>query len=177
MAFYSWDQPARLFATGEVAFAVGGSYEKPRIQQLAGWDEKAFEQHVGYMPIPAPPGGHPATVAGGMAFVVFRQSGNPRLAFEVIKRVASPEIMRAFCVHSGRCPTRMSVVRSLDPKTDRFSREIAELLHNARARYGIAEYSKVSEQFQLMVEDAITQRLTPRQAVERASEIIRILVS
>jgi len=177
VAFYSWDQPARLFAAGEVAFAVGGSYEKPRIQQLAGWDEEAFERHVGYMPIPAPPGGHPATVAGGMAFVVFRQSTHPRLAFEVIKRIASPEIMRAFCVHSGRCPTRMSVVRSLDPKTDRFSREIAELLHNARARYGIAEYSKVSEQFQLMVEDAITQRLTPRQAVERAREIIRILVS
>jgi len=177
VAFYSWDQPATLFAAGEVAFAVGGSYEKPRIQQLAGWDEEAFEEHVGYMPIPAPPGGQPATVAGGMAFVVFRQSPAPHLAFEVIKRVASPEIMRAFCVHSGRCPTRMSVVRSLDPKEDRFSREIAELLHNARARYGIAEYSKVSEQFQLMVEDAVTQRLTARQAVERANEIIRILVA
>jgi len=177
VAFYSWDQPARLFASSEVAFAVGGSYEKPRIQQLAGWDEEEFERHVGYMPIPAPPDGHPATVAGGMAFVVFRQSRHPRFAFEIVKRVASPEIMRAFCVRSGRCPTRKSVVRSLDPRSDRFSREIAELLHNARARYGIAEYSKVSEQFQRMVEDAITQRLTPRQAVERAREIIRILVS
>ena len=176
-AYYSWDQPARLFAAGEVAFAVGGSYEKQRIQQLAGWDEKAFEQHVGLMPIPAPPHGHPATVAGGMAFVVFRQSEHPRLAFEVIKRVASPDIMRAFCAGSGRCPTRMSVVRSLDPATDRFSREVARLLHSARPRHGIAEYSKVSEQFQLMVEDAITQRLTARQAVERAREIIRILVS
>lgn len=177
VAFYSWDQPARLFATGEVAFAVGGSYEKRRIQRLAGWDEEAFAQRVGCIPIPAPDGGHPATVAGGMAFVIFRQSANPRLALDVIQRVASPEIMRAFCVRSGRCPTRMSVARSLDHEGDRFSREIAELLHNARARYGIAEYSKVSEQFQLMVEDAITRRLTPRQAVARASEIIRILVA
>jgi hypothetical protein len=71
----------------------------------------------------------------------------------------------------------MSVVRSLDPQRDRFSREIAELLHNARTRHGIAEYSKVSEQFQLMVEDSITERLTVRQAVDRAREIIRILVS
>ena len=176
-AYYSWDQPARLFAGGDVAFAIGGSYEKQRIQQWAGWDEAAFERHVGLMPIPAPPHGHPATVAGGMAFVVFRQSEHPLLAFEVIKRVASPDIMRAFCAGSGRCPTRMSVVRSLDPTMDRFSREIARLLGNARPRHGIAEYSKVSEQFQLMVEDAITQHLSARQAVERAREIVRILVS
>jgi multiple sugar transport system substrate-binding protein len=177
VAFYSWDQPARLFAAGKAAFAVGGSYERPRIRQLAGWDEEAFDRHVGHMPIPAPAGGSPAAAAGGMAFVVFRQSRNARLSFEIIKRVGSPEIMRDLCAHSGRCPTRMSVVRSLDPQRDRFSREIADLLHNARARHGIAEYSKVSEQFQLMVEDSITQRLTPQEAVERAREIIRILVS
>lgn len=174
--FFSWDRPARLFAAGETAFAVGGSYEKPRIQELAGWDEAAFEQHVGYMPVPPPPGGHPAAVVGGMAFVVFQQSGNPQLAFEIVKRVASPKLMRAFCAHSGRCPTRVSVAQSLDQTTDRFSKEIAELLHTARPRCGIAEYSKVSEQFQLMVEDAITERLSPTQAVRRASEIIRILL-
>jgi len=177
VAFYSWDQPARLFGRGEVAFAVGGSYEKKRIQQVAGWDEEAFGDRVGCIPIPPPPRGTAATVAGGMAFVVFRQSQQPRLAFEVIKRVASPDIMRSFCAGSGRCPTRISVTRALDPVADRFSREVAEFLHNARPRHGIAEYSKVSEQFQLMAENAITKRLTPKQAVDRAREIIRILVS
>ena len=176
-AFYSWDQPAQLFARGDVAFAVGGSYEKQRIQQIAGWGEEEFRRRVGFIPIPAPPNGRAATVAGGMAFVVFRQSGNPMLAFEVVKRVASPEIMRAFCAKSGRCPTRMSVVRSLDDESDRFAREVAELLHNARPRHGIAQYSKVSEQFQLMVEDAITQRLSPEEALDRARGIIQILVA
>ena len=176
-AFYSWDQPARLFAEGKVAFAVGGSYEKARIQRIAGWSDGEFERRVGLMTIPSPPGGRRATVAGGMAFVVFRQSARPQLAFEIVKRTASPDIMRTFCEGSGRCPTRRSVARSLDPRTDPFSAAVAELLDHARSRHGIAEYSKVSEQFQLMVENAITQRLTPQQAMERAREIIRILVS
>jgi len=177
VAYFPWDQPAKMFAEGQVPFAVGGSYEKPLIQQLAGWDEETFEQRVGYMPIPAPAGSTPTTLTGGMAFVVFRQSLHPRQAFEVVKRIASPVIMRAFCSRSGRCPTRVSAAKSLHPVDDRFSREIAKLLDNACPRPGIAEYSKVSEQFQRMVENAITQRLTSRQAVDRAREIIRIIIS
>ena len=177
VAFYSWDQPARLFAQGDVTFAVGGSYEKQLIQRLGGWGEDEFGARVGLMPIPAPSDGVAATVAGGMAFVVFRQSRAPDLAFEVIKRVAGPDIMRSFCAGSGRCPTRMSVVESLDPSADRFSHAVADLLHNARPRHGIAEYSKVSEQFQLMVENAITKHLSPETAVQRAREIIDILLA
>jgi len=177
VAFYTWDQPARLFARGEVAFAVGGSYEKVRIQELAGWTDEDLAETVGCIPIPPPLGGEPATVAGGMAYVVFRQSRLADVAFEIVRRVASPDIMRAFCSRTGRCPTRMSVVRSLDREQDAFTREIAELLHNARPRLGIPEYFKVSEQFQIMTENAITQRLTAEEAVGRAREIIRILVA
>jgi len=176
-AYFPWDQPARMIAEGEVAFSVGGSYEKPLIQQLAGWDEETFERCVGYMPIPAPRGRTPATLAGGMAFVVFRQSPHPHHAFEVIKHLAGSPIMRAFCSRSGRCPTRLSAARALHPVDDCFSREIATLLANARPRPAIAEYSRVSEQFQLMIESAITKRLAPQQAVARAREIIRILTS
>jgi len=175
-AYYAWDRPARLFAAGSVAFAMGGSYEKPLIQKLSGWDDREFAKRVGFMPVPAPSEGHPATLAGGMAFVVFRQSENPQLAFEIVKRIASPQIMRDFCAGSGRCPTRVSVVRSLDAVKDRFTHEVAGLLGSARPRHGIAEYSKVSEQFQRMIENAITGRLSPVQSVERAREIIRILV-
>ncbi len=50
---FAWDQPARLFAGGEAAVAVGGSYEKPLIQEVSGWDEETFRERVGCISIPA----------------------------------------------------------------------------------------------------------------------------
>ncbi len=54
---FAWDRPARLFANGRAALAVGGSYEKPLIQEISGWDDKAFRERVGCISIPAGPGG------------------------------------------------------------------------------------------------------------------------
>lgn len=175
--FFTWDEPARLFAQGRVAFAVGGSYEKLRIQETSGWDERAFAERVGCAPIPAAPGGCPATVAGGMAFVFFQQARHPDIAFDLVRRAASPSIVRSFLAGTGRCPTRRSVVRTLDRTQDLFAREIASILHLARPRPAIPQYSKVSEQFQIMVEAALTGQLTPSQAVDRAREIVRLLIT
>ncbi|MFC2106216.1 extracellular solute-binding protein [Candidatus Bipolaricaulota bacterium] len=174
---YSWDQPARLFAQGQLALAVGGSYEKPVIQDIAGWDDEAFRTKVGCIPIPAGPDGVMATVAGGMTYVIFRQSRDARLALEILKRVASPKLMHRFCTETGRSPTRTSVVHALDCERDWFSHCVASFLNTSRARSGIAEYAKVSEQFQVMMENALSGRMSPRQAVEKAEEIMRVLVS
>ncbi len=176
VAFYPWDQPARMFARGEVAFAVGGSYEKTRIQEIAGWNDREFHDRVGCIPIPSSVQGAPATVAGGMVYVIFRQSKQAQRAFEVIKRVVSPDIMRDFCVSTGRSPTRMSAVRLLDPIRDQFIKEVAQLLHVAHPRSSLADYFRVSEQFQIMMESAITRQLSPKAAVERARGIIQILI-
>jgi len=174
---YDWDQPARLFAQGHLALAVGGSYEKPVIQNVSGWDDEAFRARVGCIPIPAGPDDVMATVAGGMTYVIFRQAREAKLALEILKRVASPALMHKFCTETGRSPTRTSVVRALDSERDWFSHRVASFLNNARARSGITEYAKVSEQFQVMMENALSGRMNPRQAAEKAGEIMRILVS
>ena len=174
---YGWDQPARLFAQGHLALAVGGSYEKAIIQEVSGWDDETFRAKVDCIPVPAGPTGANATVAGGMTYVIFRQAKDAKLALEVLKRVASPALMHKFCTETGRSPTRTSVVRALDSERDWFSHRVASFLNSARARSGITEYAKVSEQFQVMMENALSGRMNPRQAVEKAVEIMRILVS
>jgi len=174
---YSWDQPARLFAQDHLALAVGGSYEKAVIQGISGWDDEAFRAKVGCIPIPAGPDGSVATIAGGMTYVIFRQAREARLALEILKRVASPALMHKFCSETGRSPTRTSVVHALDPEQDWFSHGVASLLNSARARSGVTEYAKVSEQFQVMMENALSGRMNPRQAVEKAGEIMKALVS
>ncbi|MCK5246264.1 hypothetical protein KAR02_05160, partial [Candidatus Bipolaricaulota bacterium] len=94
-----------------------------------------------------------------------------------LKRVASPTLMHKFCAETGRSPTRTSVVHALNPERDWFSHSVASFLNSARSRSGITEYAKVSEQFQLMMENALSGRMNPRQAVEKASEIMQILIS
>lgn len=174
---FAWDKPARLFAQGNVALAVGGSYEKALIQEVSGWDDAAFRERVGCIPIPAPSGGSSASVVGGMVYVIFRQSKDAKSVLEILKQVASPELMRTFCVETGRTPTRVSVVQTLDPETNWFSYQVSQFLQSARSRPAIPQYAKVSEQFQLMIENALTKRMTPKKAVEEARKIINFLIS
>jgi len=159
---YAWDRPARLFAKGDAVMAVGGSYEKPLIQEESG---------------PAGPGGAQATVAGGMAYVIFRQSKDAKLALDVLKRVVSPPLMREFCTKTGRSPTLVSVGETLDTEQDWFSYRVALFLHSARTRSSIPEYARVSKQVQLMVENAISGRVLPREAVEKTQEILQAVIS
>ena len=174
---YAWDQPARLFAEGRAALAVGGSYEKPLIQEESGWNEEEFRERVGCIPTPAGPGGATGAVAGGMVYVIFRQTRVAPLALDVLKLVVGPDLMREFCVDTGRSPTRISVARSLDTKRGWFSRRVSELMHGARPRWDIPEYARVSGQIQLMIEDAVTGRVTSQEAVERARDVLRAIFS
>ncbi|MEA3239136.1 MAG: extracellular solute-binding protein [Candidatus Bipolaricaulota bacterium] len=177
VASYEWDQPARLFATGKAALAVGGSYEKPLIQEESGWSEETFRNRVGCIPIPAAADGVPAAVAGGMVYVIFRQTRVAPLALAVLKRIVGPESMRRFCVETGRSPTRVSVARTLDLEEGWFSRRVSELMHGARPRWDIPEYARVSGQIQLMIENAITRRGTPEEAVEKTRDVLRAIFS
>lgn len=54
-----WNGPALAFAAGSVAMSIGGSYENRIIRAAAGWDEQEFISKVGFLPIPAGPGGTP----------------------------------------------------------------------------------------------------------------------
>jgi len=177
VASFAWDQPVRLFASGKAALAVGGSYEKPLIQEESGWDEETFRNRVGCIPIPAAADGVPAAVAGGMVYVIFRQTRVAPLALAVLKRIVSPESMRRFCVETGRSPTRVSVARTLDLEEGWFSRRVSELMHGARPRWDIPEYARVSGQIQLMIENAITRRATPQEAVEKTRDVLRAIFS
>ncbi len=177
VATYAWDQPAQLFAEGRAALAVGGSYEKPLIQEESGWNDEEFRERVGCIPIPAGPGGTQGAVAGGMVYVIFRQTRVAPLALDVLKLVVGPDLMREFCVETGRSPTRISVARTLDTQRGWFSRRVSELMHGARPRWDIPEYVRVSGQIQLMIENAVTGRVTSQEAVARARDVLRAIFS
>lgn len=172
---FAWDDAPRMFAQGVAVMAIGGSYAKSLIQQVSGWDQAAFRKKVGFVPIPAGPKGKPATTAGGMVYGLFRQSKYLPEALEVLKHVASPELMKEFCIGTDRKPTRISVAQELDPERDWFLYQTAQLLNIAQIRPSLPEYAKISEQLRVMLENVVAQRLSAIEAVQKAQSIIDAL--
>ena len=172
---YGWKTVPKLFAQGEVAFAFGGTYEKGWIQETAGWDEDGFRERVGFAPIPAGPGGKQATTAGGMVYVLFRQSSHLSTALEILKIVSSPPLMKEFCRKTGRKPTRLSVMQTLHPEKDWFVYETSKLFKLAHVRPTIPQYIRVSEQLRTMLANVLLKKETVEQAISQTQAIIDAL--
>lgn len=169
---YAWDEAARIFARGGAALAVGGTYESFFIRAAAAWDEPTFLEKVGFVPIPAGPGGRPVTLVGGMSYVIYRQSRAPDQALALLDLASRDEVLRPFALHTGHHPPRIAVARSLAEADDGFLARSADLLDIARARPAIPGFPRVSEQFRALVEDCLTGRRRVGEAVPRTAELI-----
>lgn len=169
---YAWDQAARVFAAGQAALAVGGTYESFFICSSAGWDEQTFLERVGFVPIPAGPGGKPATLVGSMSYVIYRQSQAPAQALALLDLAGHSEVLLPFALRTGHHPPRIAAARSLAETSNGFLSEAAPLLNIARARPAIPDFARVSEQFQILVEDCLSARRPVDEAVPRTAELI-----
>lgn len=174
---YEWDQAPKLLAKGKAAISMGGSYEKTLIKKTAGWNDKEFKEKVGFVLIPSGPGGTQATICGGMTWTIFRQSQHPQPALELLKMASGQKLMGEFCRRTGQNPPRISVANALNLKRDWFLCETSKFLYKARTRPAIPEYAKVSEQLQIMTENVVSCRMSIKEAVKKASEIIEVVVS
>ncbi|MGH2541757.1 MAG: hypothetical protein ACRDIB_03110, partial [Ardenticatenaceae bacterium] len=147
-------------------------YESFFIRALAGWDEATFLERVGFVPIPAGPGGELTTLAGGMSFVIYRQSRAPAEALAILDIAGVGEVLGDFCLRTGQHPPRIPVAQALANGGTGFLARAAPLLAMARARPAIPEFSRVSEQFQTLVEDCLSGRRTVAEAVPRTAELM-----
>ena len=170
---YNWDQAAAVFAQGAAALAVGGTYESFFIRARTGWDQAAFLERVGFVPIPAGPGGQPAALIGGNSFVVYRQSRAAAQAQAFLKLVSTDAVLRSFGPRTAQHSPLVSAV--LGATGDTFLTQAAPLLQVARARPAIPDYARVSEQFQLLVEDCLSGRRSVDQAISRTAEFIAVI--
>jgi multiple sugar transport system substrate-binding protein len=167
-----WNGPALAIAAGTVAMALGGTYESAMIRAAAGWDEAAFQARLGFVPVPAGPGGRPTTLVGGMSYAVYRQCRRPSLAVHLLARAMRPEALRDFCLRTGQNPPTSAAARALEADPEPFLHATAPLLEAARARWPLPEYARVSYQVRQMFQSAIAGDLTPAEAVARAAAVI-----
>jgi ABC-type glycerol-3-phosphate transport system substrate-binding protein len=127
--------------------------------------------HVGFMPVPAGPGGAPASVAGTMSYGIFRQAAQPGLAMRLLEHALAPESLAGIARTTGRIPARRSAIALAAPDLG-FLEQTADLLERAVIRPATPLYSRVSAQLQAMLEAVLTGRLGPAAAARRTAELI-----
>jgi multiple sugar transport system substrate-binding protein len=172
VAEIAWNGPSIELGSGTAAFALGGSYERALIKSVAGWNEEECQARLAFVPIPAGPGGQPATLLGGMSFAIQRQSRQQDLALQVLARATEGEILQEFSARTGENPPTLAANQRLSGEVESFRYEVAQLVEHARARWPLPEYARVSAQIGRMFESAIVGELEPEQAVARAAAVI-----
>lgn len=171
---YAWDEPSRLLADGRAAMSFGGSYEAQTLADRLGVRPDALPDHLGFVPIPAGPGGAPASVAGGMSAAIFRQSSNPRTAMRLLESIVAPEALARPGRAAGRVPSRRSAITLATPHLPSLA-QTAAMFETAVNQPSTPSYPRVSVQLQTMLEAVLTGRLGPTVAAQKAGEAIRAI--
>lgn len=168
---YEWDRPIRMVATGDASMSLGGSYEGRLLAALNGIDLAGLTDRFHFLPIPAGPQGSSATLAGGMAYAVFRQAHQPKEAMRLLEHLLAPEALVAMAEETGQLPPRRSVATDLGHRVPFFAQTTAMLQH-ATVRPPTPDHARVSRQLQAMLEGVVTGRFGPAAAVERTAELM-----
>jgi ABC-type glycerol-3-phosphate transport system substrate-binding protein len=166
-----WLAGPRALVRGHAAINVGGSYEFEYIAQAIDAPPSAIGDRYSFAPFPGGPSGHPATVIGGMAHVVFRQSTDPLRAMDLIEAVMAPDALESRAAGHGTIPPLRSAMQPSSPESP-FITETLSMLPHARTRPIVAGYQPVTRQLQRMVQSVISGSMRPAAAVERTAEFI-----
>lgn len=168
---YEWTRPIRLLAEGKAVISFGGSYEARAVAEGLGVPLDELWDHVGFMAVPAGPGGSPASVAGTMSYGIFRQAPQPRLAMRLLESAVSPAALARAARATGRIPARRSAVALATPD-QAFLSQTAEMLERAVTRPTTPLYPRVSAQLQTMLEAVLTGRLGGAAAGRHTAELL-----
>lgn len=168
---FEWDRSIRRLARGRAAMSFGGSYEASALAAASRMTIEELDQTYGFVAMPAGPRGRIASVAGGMAYAIFRQSRRPQLALSLLKEAVSATSLAAMARSTSKIPPRRSAV-DLVKDDNPFVAQTAEILEWAYMRPETEMYHHVSLQLQVMLEQVITSKLSPAAAAVRAAEHI-----
>ncbi len=124
---------------------------------------------VGMVPLPAFPGGSPASTLGGWHLAISRFSDRPTEAAKLLSWLVSAETQRRFAINLGWNPGRMDLYD--DPELGKVRPGLSalrEAFERAVPRPGVPQYSELSAILQKHLNAALAGRITPAEALIRA---------
>lgn len=159
---YHEDDYRNLMAQNRVAMSIGGPWSFPLIETANPDIDYSVNVH--------PYAVAPASVLGGWALVISKNSSNKDLAWELASYLTSYETWMYWVEQEhGPMPTRKDVCRDAPYfQQDEKWQVIFDTFPNAVARPPIPEWPQVSEQIQIMVQDVLLGNSSPEEAINKA---------
>ncbi len=170
-----WGTHRKVFAKGNIAMELGGSWEWEE-----GWGPKGVapipdrEKKVGFAKMPGRTGGAAGepkwvTISGGWAIGINAKIAKEKIkyAWEFIKILCSKEILAKCCAAYGKVCPRIDAAEVPEYAKNPYLVKILEYVKFTDYRDALPGYSKVSFFVQKVTEEIITKGITPEEAVKK----------
>lgn len=170
---YAEEETRRLFQSGKAAFLRNWPY----VFSLASQPDSQIRGKFGIKPMIHAPGYQSGACQGGWGLGIAKTSRHPDEAWKVIEFLSGEEIQRQFILATGKVPSRKALFNdpAIVSKYPHY-RELLTVLQNAALRPPIAQYAQASDILQRYLSAALTDRMTPEQAMQSAADETRRLL-
>ncbi|MCP4537410.1 MAG: extracellular solute-binding protein [Chloroflexi bacterium] len=165
----------KLFASGKVAMALGGSYESDLIRNASSWKGDELLQRAGYVAPPAAPGKYSVSTVGGSSYVILRQCQSPALMMDILKVATDANVVGDMYRSMLQDSPSLSFGNLLRAETDPLLAKTSRMVASGRARPSIPEYFKVSRQLQAMFEAVISDSVPVTEIARRTAEFVGVI--
>ncbi|AFZ30400.1 carbohydrate ABC transporter substrate-binding protein, CUT1 family [Gloeocapsa sp. PCC 7428] len=171
---YQEEETRRFFQSGQAAFLRNWPYVWPLAQE----EGSPIEGRIAIKPMVATPGRNGGACLGGWGLGISASTRHPEEAWRAIQYFTSEEAQKNFVLNAGFVPSRRPLFT--DPeivaKYPHYP-QLLEVVQQAVLRPPIAQYAQASDILQRYLSGALTNRMTPEQAMQSAANETRRLLS
>lgn len=170
---YVEEDTRRFFQSGQAAFLRSWPY----VWTLATADDSKLKGKVGIQPMVHASGQGSGACLGGWGLGISKSSAHPQEAWKAVQFFSSVEPLRDFILKEGYTPSIRAFFNDpqLVAKYQHFP-AMQEVVDNAVLRPPIAQYAQASDILQRYLSAALTDRLSPQDAMQRAAGETRRLL-
>jgi multiple sugar transport system substrate-binding protein len=170
---YIEEDTRRIFQSGQAAFLRSWPYVWP----LANAKDSPIKDKIGIKSMVGIDPESGAGCLGGWGLGIAKSSKHPEEAWKAIKYFTSEEAQRRFILNAGFVPSRRALFkdREILAKYPHY-RELLEIVDKAVLRPPIAQYAQASDILQRYLSAALTNSMTPENAMKAAANETRRLL-
>ena len=170
---YQEEETRRFFQNGTTLFLRNWPY----VWRFANEEGSAIAGKVAIKPMVAAPGESSGATQGGWGLGMVKTTQHPDEAWRVIEFITSEAAQRRFVLETGYVPSRRSLFNDAKIVTE-YSHypQLLQVQESAVLRPPIAQYAQASDILQRYLSAALTERMSPQEAMQAAADETRRLL-
>lgn len=171
---YQEEEARRLFQSGNVAFMRNWPYAYP----LGNEEGSPIRGKFDIKTMVHVPGREGSGCLGGWGIGISKTTAHPDAALQVVKYFASPEAQKLMALENGYLPTLRTLYSDAEILAKYpYYADILDVVQRGVLRPPVAQYAQASDILQRYLSAALTDRMSPQDAMQAAANETRRLLS